>query len=71
MTTSGLGKSDIENRAMIGGIFKEFVSGVHEHYVKTYGPDHENTKLCHEGYYAEPHELLGKFRTVELLILSG
>jgi hypothetical protein len=54
MTTSGLGKSDIENRAMIGGIFKEFVAGVLAHYVKTYGPDHDNTKLCQDGYYAEP-----------------
>ena len=52
---SGLGKSDIENRAMIGGIFKEFVARVHEYYVKTYGADHENTQLCHEGYYSEPH----------------
>jgi hypothetical protein len=55
MTTSGLGKSDIERRDMIGGIFKEFVAGVLEHYVKTYGAEHENTKLCQDGYYAEPH----------------
>jgi flavin-dependent dehydrogenase len=54
MSTSGLGKSDIENRAMIGGIFKEFVAGVLGHYVTTYGAEHENTKLCQEGYYAEP-----------------
>ena len=55
MTTSGLGKSDIENRAMIGGLFKEFVAGVHDHYMTKYGPEHENTKLCQDGYYAEPH----------------
>ena len=55
MTTSGLGKSDIENRAMIGGIFKEFVAGVLQHYVTTYGAEHENTRLCQDGYYAEPH----------------
>jgi hypothetical protein len=55
MTTSGLGKSDIENQAMIGGLFKEFVAGVHQHYVRKYGPDHENTKRCQDGYYAEPH----------------
>lgn len=54
MTTSGLGKSDIENRAMIGGLFKEFVTGVYDHYLNTYGSEDENTKLCHEGYYAEP-----------------
>ncbi len=55
MTTSGLGKSDIENREKIGGIFKEFIAGVQQHYVTTYGADDENTKLCHDGYYAEPH----------------
>jgi hypothetical protein len=55
MTTSGLGKSDIENRAMIGGLFKEFVAGVHAHYLRQYGPQHENTRLCQDGYYAEPH----------------
>ncbi|MCC6796909.1 MAG: FAD-dependent oxidoreductase [Candidatus Hydrogenedentes bacterium] len=54
MTASGLGKSDIENRAMIGGVFNEFVAEVYEYYVKTYGADHENVKLCHEGYYSEP-----------------
>ncbi len=55
MTTSGLGKSDIENRDMIGGVFKEFVAGVLDHYVKTYGDEHENTELCRDGYYSEPH----------------
>lgn len=64
MTTSGLGKSDIENRAMIGGIFKEFVSGVHEHYIAKYGPEHENTKLCQDGYYAEPHVAEQVFETM-------
>ncbi len=54
MTTSGLGKSDIENRAMIGGIFREFVQAQLQHYIDTYGPDHENIKLCRDGYYAEP-----------------
>ncbi len=54
MTASGLGKSDIENRAMIGGVFKEFVSKVRDYYVITYGADHENTELCHDGYYTEP-----------------
>ena len=54
MTTSGLGKSDIENRGMIGGLFKEFVAGVKQHYVSTYGPDHPAVAACHDGYYAEP-----------------
>ena len=54
MMTSGLGKSDIENRAMIGGLFKEFIAHVYAHYVNKYGEDHENVKLCHDGYYFEP-----------------
>jgi len=54
MMTSGLGKSDIENRAMIGGIFKEFVDRVYTHYVKTYGRKHENVRKCRDGYYYEP-----------------
>ncbi|MBM3727352.1 MAG: FAD-dependent oxidoreductase [Acidobacteria bacterium] len=54
MTTSGLGKSDIETRAAIGGLFREFTRGVHEHYVETYGPQSENVKLARDGYYYEP-----------------
>ena len=54
MTTSGLGKSDIENRAMIGGIFREFVKAQLQHYLDTFGPKHENIKLCREDYYAVP-----------------
>ncbi len=51
---SGLGKCDIENRAMIGGLFKEYVDRVYDHYVKEYGKEHENVKLCRDGYYFEP-----------------
>src|SRR6186997_694416 len=46
MVTSGLGKSDVENRAMIGGLFKEFVGRVHQHYVAKYGAGSENVQLC-------------------------
>jgi len=54
MTASGLGKSDVENRAVIGGLFVEFTRRVKEHYVALYGPDSENVALCRDGYYAEP-----------------
>src|SRR5690606_28430509 len=54
MSASGLGKSDIEHRAMIGGIFNEFVARVYDHYMTTYGADHENVALCQDGYYYEP-----------------
>jgi len=54
MTTSGLGKSDIETREAIGGLFREFTGLVHAHYVETYGPGSENVKLSRDGYYYEP-----------------
>lgn len=54
MMTSGLGKSDIEKREMIQGIFKEFIDRIHNSYVTTWGADHENVKLCRDGYYYEP-----------------
>lgn len=54
MATSGLGKSDIENRGMIGGIFAEFVQRVRAYYADTYGRDSANFALCNQGYYYEP-----------------
>jgi hypothetical protein len=54
MMTSGLGKSDIENRAMIRGLFREIIDRVYAHYVSTWGAGHENTRLCRDGYYYEP-----------------
>ncbi|MFN0172987.1 MAG: FAD-dependent oxidoreductase [Bryobacteraceae bacterium] len=54
MTASGLGKSDVETRAAIGGLFREFAGRVFEHYVRTYGRDHENVKQCRNGYFFEP-----------------
>ncbi|MEI9896616.1 MAG: FAD-dependent oxidoreductase [Chthoniobacter sp.] len=42
MSASGLGKSDIEHRAMIQGFFREFVDRVKAHYVERYGADSEN-----------------------------
>ncbi|MEZ6147410.1 MAG: FAD-dependent oxidoreductase [Planctomycetaceae bacterium] len=54
MTSSGLGKSDIEHREMIQGIFAEFIGRVRQHYVETYGTDSEDFALCRDGYYFEP-----------------
>ncbi|MBL9199852.1 MAG: FAD-dependent oxidoreductase [Opitutaceae bacterium] len=54
MAASGLGKSDIETKEAIGGLWREFVDRVRDHYVRTYGPTHENVKLCRDGYYYEP-----------------
>lgn len=54
MTTSGLGKSDIETREAIGGLFYEFTRRVHGHYVEMNGPQSANVKLARDGYYYEP-----------------
>ncbi|MEO7650763.1 MAG: FAD-dependent oxidoreductase, partial [Bryobacteraceae bacterium] len=54
MSASGLGKSDIETREAIGGLFREFVDRVKEYYVELYGAGSENVKLSRDGYYYEP-----------------
>lgn len=54
MAASGLGKCDIENRALIGGLFKDFVARVLDYYLKKYGAESDNVRLCHDGYYSEP-----------------
>jgi hypothetical protein len=54
MSSSGLGKSDIENKDAIAGLFKEFTSRIWQFYVDKYGADSENVLLCKGGYYYEP-----------------
>jgi hypothetical protein len=54
MAASGLGKSDIEKRGMIRGLFAEFTSRVHEAYLAQYGAGSPNVMFCREGYYYEP-----------------
>ncbi len=54
MTASGLGKSDVETREAIGGVFREFVGHVRDYYIEKYGAGSENAKLSRDGYYYEP-----------------
>jgi len=54
MSASGLGASDIENRRMIQGFFREFVDRVKANYVKKYGAASMAVKLCRDGYWYEP-----------------
>ncbi len=72
MTASGLGKSDIENRKAIAGLFKEFISRVHQHYKSKYGAGSRNEQLCQDGYYYEPsvaervfNEMLGAEKHID------
>ena len=55
LPANGLGVTDIATRATIGGLFKEFVTAVKQHYVKTYGADSQQAKDCSDGYHFEPH----------------
>ncbi|MEA1951855.1 MAG: FAD-dependent oxidoreductase, partial [Planctomycetota bacterium] len=75
MSTSGLGKSDIETRVAIGGLFKEFVSRVRHHYVEVHGADSQAVRLCRDGYYYEPsvaervfNEMLGAEVGIEVFL---
>lgn len=54
MSTSGLGKSDIENKEAIAGLFKEFTEKILQYYIDKYGENSDNVKRCKEGYYYEP-----------------
>ncbi len=54
MTASGLGKSDVEQKEYIGGLFREFTGRVLEHYKEKFGPTSDEVKLSREGYYFEP-----------------
>ncbi len=75
MTTSGLGKSDIENKETIAGLFREFTERILKFYVNKYGPDSENVRLCKEGYYYEPSvaghvldQMITEVSTITLLL---
>lgn len=54
MAASGLGKSDVETREAIAGLFREFVERVHKHYVDKYGAGSRNVEISRGGYYYEP-----------------
>jgi len=54
MSASGLGKSDVEQRHLIGGLFREFTDRVRRHYLDRYGEDSRDFELCRDGYYFEP-----------------
>lgn len=67
MATSGLGKSDVEKRHLIGGVFAEFVAGVRDNYGRTYGPDHENVRLSSGDYCYEPQAAADRHRGPRVL----
>ncbi|HTI50503.1 MAG TPA: FAD-dependent oxidoreductase [Planctomycetaceae bacterium] len=73
MSASGLGKSDIENRDVVRGLFAEFVGRVEQHYRDRYGADSEDYRLCRDGYFYEPkvaervfNEMLAEQKSISL-----
>lgn len=54
MAASGLGKSDVEKKEYIGGMFAEFIRRIQKHYVGRYGANSEVVAACKAGYYYEP-----------------
>ncbi len=54
LSTSGLGKSDIENKNAIAGLFREFTQNILRYYTEKYGEGSEDVRKCRGGYYYEP-----------------
>jgi hypothetical protein len=54
MSASGLSRSDVVTRGAIGGLFREFTGNVYRYYVRKYGEQSENVRLCQNGYCYEP-----------------
>ena len=54
LPVNGLGATDIATRGATTGLFKEFVDNMLDYYVKTYGANSEQVKICHDGYHFEP-----------------
>ena len=74
ISASGLGKSDVEKRHFIGGLFREFTDRVRQRYLDRYGEDSPDFKLCRDGYYFEPSmaeavfgEMLGECSDITVL----
>lgn len=75
MSTSGLGKSDIENKDAIQGLFKEFTQNIRAHYVKKYGEASDNVVKCKDGYYYEPsvaetvfNQMIAREKNIRVLV---
>jgi hypothetical protein len=55
MVSGGLGATDSGRKQAIGGYSLEFFQRVRDHYVKKYGEDSPQVRLCTGGYHFEPH----------------
>ena len=53
LPANGLGATDIATRGATGGLFREFVDRVREHYERTYGADSPQVRDCSGGFHFE------------------
>lgn len=54
LPANGLGATDLSTRGAVGGLFKEFVTAVDDHYRNTYGLFSEQYRTSKQGYRFEP-----------------
>jgi len=64
MMAGGLTKTDIGDRATIGGVSREFFERVLKHYQAAYGPESEQVKATKEGAFFEPKVAARIFRAM-------
>ena len=64
LMTNGLGATDIRPNESVGGIFRQFVGMVREHYASTYGEDSQQFQDCNDGYRFEPSVAEGLLETL-------
>lgn len=74
LPVSGLGATDIATRGATTGLFMEFVDGILDYYVSTYGENSPQVANCSSGYHFEPHvaaiifdEMLQKEKNITIM----
>ncbi|MBE9602884.1 FAD-dependent oxidoreductase [Pedobacter sp. MC2016-24] len=54
LPANGLGATDIATRGATTGLFTEFTGRIKKYYIKKYGENAEQVKMCSDGYHFEP-----------------
>jgi hypothetical protein len=54
LPANGLGATDIATRGVTTGLFTDFTGRIKKHYIKKYGEQSEQVKMCSDGYHFEP-----------------
>lgn len=54
LPANGLGATDIATRGATTGLFTDFTGRIKKHYIKKYGEQSEQVKMCSDGYHFEP-----------------